>query len=196
MDLQEVWKKLETETLEKPVTGSLELKKKSKHPIQKLKDAYLKTTGFAVFFLIGFMVMLFIFPSLLIKLLLTLVIIAYIFFFVVNYSMYRKINTNLPMDQSLKDALQHTYDFITANILFQERVSIFIYPVAGATGFFIGGSSDLEKMTSQKSLIILLITLIIITPVCFFVTRWFYKISYGKCLHELKERIAELEKPD
>ena len=92
---------------------------------------------------------------------------GYIFFFVTNYSMYSRIKTNFPFDQSLRAVLIHSYDYISANIRFQERVALYIYPIAAASGFLMGGASggDLEVMLQKKSvLLILLITVIILTP--------------------------------
>jgi hypothetical protein len=200
MDLLEAWKKLETEKLEQPVKGSVIPPKRSKHPVQKLKTAYLQTTGFAAVFLLMFIYLFFQFDEPLVKGGLVLVILSYIFFFVINYSMYRKVNIELPVDKSLKTALQHTYHFITDNIKFQERVALFIYPIAATSGFLMGGalgSNNINEMMQEKAVIILLIVLLIIlTPICFYITRWLYKVSYGKCLIELKEKIDELERAD
>ncbi len=200
MDLQKVWKQLDTDKLSKPVEGSVRIQKKSKHPVQKLKNAYLQTTSFAFVFLIGFIVLYFVFHEPIVKAGLLLVIIGYIFFFVVNFSMYRKINVVLPVDSSLKTVLEHTYNFITDNIRFQERVAIFIYPIAASAGFLMGGSvgsGNVEKMLEEKFVVIsLIVTAIVLTPLAFYLTRWLYKVSYGKCLIELKARIDELKRPD
>ena len=122
MELQEIWKKLEEEKLEvaKPLRW-IAWPPKSKHPVQKLKTNYLISTGFALLFLIGFIVLFFLFQEFIVKAALALVIIAYVFFLILNYSMYTKIKAELPIDQSLKIILQHTHDFITDNIRFQER---------------------------------------------------------------------------
>jgi cation transporter-like permease len=114
--------------------------------------------------------------------------------------MYKKINVALPVNKSLKEALTHTHDFITSNIQFQERVALFIYPIAGASGFFLGGaagSGDLETMMRKTAVIVLFfVTLAVITPISYYLTKWMYKVSYGKCLTELKILIDELEKPE
>ncbi len=199
MDLQEVWKKLEHDKLEKPVLGAIEIRKKSKHPVQKLKRNYLYTTGFSVLFLIGFIILFFLFDEWLVKGGLILVILSYIFYLITNFSMYRKIQVALPVDGNLKAALQHTHDFITDNIRFQKLTSIFIYPIAGVSGFMMGGaigSGNITKMMQNKYVLIsMLVTIAILTPLSHWLASWMYKISYGKCLTELKERIAELENP-
>jgi hypothetical protein len=199
MDLQEVWRKLEKDKLSQPVLGAATATKKSKHPVQKLKNAYLMTTAFSVICLIFFVYLLTTSHERLVKGSLILVILAYVFFFVVNFSMFRKIKVAFPVDQSLKIVLQHSYRFIVSNIQFQERVSLFIYPIAGAAGFFIGGaeSADLESLMRKPVVVVsFFLTLIILTPLCYYLTKWMYKVSYGKCLIELKSLIDELEKPE
>ena len=200
MDLQEAWKKLETDKLTKPVTGAVHIQKKSKHPVQKLKTAYLQTTGFSILFLIGFIALFFYFHEALVKGGLLLVILSYIFFLVTNFSMYRKINVVLPVDKSLKQALTHTHQFITDNIRFQKRVALFIYPIAGTAGFMMGGSvggGNVEKMMQDTTVLIIGgVVMVVLTPLCYLLANWMYKISYGKCLVELQERIDQLEDPN
>ncbi|MFM8834044.1 MAG: hypothetical protein ACKOEV_10515 [Cytophagales bacterium] len=200
MDLQKAWKKLEHERLEKPVLGSIQIVKKSKHPVQKLKYAYLASTGFSIAFLIGFIVLFFIFHEPLVKGGIALVILCYIFFFAVNVSMYRKIKSELPVDQSLRSVLLHTYHFVTDNIVFQERVALFIYPIAAASGFLMGASvsgAAIEEFIVKKPVVIaLILIMIVLTPSCYWLAHWLHKVSYGKWLAELKERIEEMEKQE
>jgi hypothetical protein len=200
MELGELWKKLDSDKLSKPVLGAVHIQKKSKHPVEKLKNAYLITTGFSVVTLIAFIVLFFLFDEWIVKVGLVFMIFSYVFFFATNFSMYRKVNIALPIDQSLKTALLHTYNFITENIRFQERVALFIYPFATASGFLMGGSEgsgNVMKMLEKKEVLIaLVVSCVVLTPLAFYLTRWMYKVSYGKCLTELKARIEELENPE
>lgn len=198
MDLREVWKRVEAEKLSQPVAGAVEVRKTSRHPVARLKRAYLISTAFAMVCLIGFIVLFFKYDEGLIKGSLVLVIAGYIFFFVVNFSTYRKIIVELPVDQSLRKALAHTHDFIADNIRFQERVALYLYPIATTSGFLMGGASggDLDGMLQKKVVIIaLLVSVAILTPIGFYLARWMYKVSYGKCLIELKGLINELDNP-
>ncbi|MBL7850146.1 MAG: hypothetical protein JNN04_04540 [Cyclobacteriaceae bacterium] len=164
----------------------------------KLKRAYLLSIGFALIFLIGFVVLLFSFEQPLIRGSLILVIAGYAFFLVVNTSMYRKINVDLPIDQSLRSALTHTYTFISENIRFQEHVALFIYPVAATAGFLMGLASggDVDALIQKRVILLILLGLIaILTPLSFYLARWMYKVSYGRCLKEIKQLIDELNNP-
>lgn len=200
MDLREAWKALEIDKLQKPVLGAIDLHKTSRHPIQKLKYLYKISTSFAIAFLAGFIALLFVFHEPIVRGSLSLVILSYVFFLMTNLSVYKKIKVELPMDKSLKAVLTYTHDFISSNIRFQERVALFLYPVAGTAGFLMGGSvgsGDIERMLREKVVIIILIVVLaILTPLCYFLAKWMYKISYGKSLVELKVLIEELERPD
>jgi hypothetical protein len=112
--------------------------------------------------------------------------------------MYRKINTDLPVDQSLRAALTHTHTFISENIRFQERVALFIYPVAATAGFLMGLASggDVDALLQKKAvLVILLVMIAILTPLAFYLARWLYNVSYRSCLVEIKQLIDELDNP-
>jgi hypothetical protein len=200
MNLQEVWKKLELEKLEVAQPSLLNpWATKSKHPVAKLKQAYQITTIFALVFLIAFFVLLFVFDQWVVKIGLLATIAGYIFFFVTNFSMYRKIKTELPLDGSVKQALQSTYEFITSNIRFQERTALFIYPVAAAAGYVMGaameGADAWEFVQKPIALWVLLGAVIISTPLGWLLTRWMYRVSYGVCLAQLRALINELEQP-
>jgi hypothetical protein len=198
-DLHKIWKALADEKLDMPIGGKIILPKRSKHPVQKLKNGYLLSTGFSIVFLLAFIVLFFLFEQRIVKISLAFVILGYIFFLVTNYSMYYKIKVNLPVDQSLRKTLNHTIEFVTANIRFQERTALFIYPVAATSGFLMGGtfSGDLASFMQQPSTIMLLIAcIIILTPICYLLAHWMYKVSYGKWLVELKNLVSELEKAE
>ncbi len=200
MDLLETWQKLEREKLSKPVEGAVEIRKTSRHPVEQLKAAYMRTTLFSVFFLAGFIVLFFLFEEPLVKVGIGFVVGVYVFFFVVNFGMYRRVGMDFPVDRNLKDALNHTYSYITENIRFQERAALFLYPIGGAAGFMMGGSvgsGDINSMMMKPSVLILLVVvLVVMTPLCFYLTRWMYKVSYGKCLSDLKTLIEDLERPN
>lgn len=63
----------------------------------------------------------------------------------------------------------------------------------------MGGTSsgDLASFMQQPSTIMLLIAcIIILTPICYLLAHWMYKVSYGKWLVELKNLVSELEKAE
>ena len=197
MDLQKAWKKLEHDKLEKPVLGSIHIVKKSKHPVEKLKRAYLISTIFSFLFLGCFIALFFFFPEWIVRVGLAVTVVIYVLFVYFNYTMYRKINTNVLFDANLLSALKDTHAFISNNIRFQERFALFVYPFAGAAGMLMGlaaGAGSAEKALNETFVIISLIVVpLALTPPCYFLAKWMYKVSYGKCLIELKQLIDEIE---
>ena len=72
-----------------------------------------------------------------------------------------------------------------------------MYPVAATGGFMLGGvvgsGKTVEAFLYRPSiLIILVITVAIITPVCYYLAKLMFKYAYGRHLKKLKELIDEL----
>jgi ABC-type bacteriocin/lantibiotic exporter with double-glycine peptidase domain len=201
MNLQEVWKKLELEKLEVSKPSPINpWAAKSKHPVEKLKNAYRITTFFCISFLAVFILLLFLFDEPIVRIGIVLMIVFYVIFSIVNFSMYRKINTSFPIDQDLKGVLTNTYLFIKNNIRFQERFALFVYPFAASAGYLLGlsaSSGNAQALMNERFVVsMMIVTAIVITPIAWLLARWLYRKSYGTCLGELKKLIEELEKPD
>lgn len=200
MELRELWKKLESDKLSKPVLGAVHIQKKSKHPVEKLKRAYFISTLFAVCFLFCFIALLFLFPEPIVRFGIGVVVVIYVFFVYINFKAYNRIDTSLLFDQNLKSALEDTYQFIKNNIRFQERFSLYIYPLCAAAGMLVGlavGGGEATKYLDNKWVLTSLVVVpLILTPPCWLLAKWLHKVSYGKCLEELKQLITELENPN
>ena len=63
-------------------------------------------------------------------------------------------------------------------------------------GGSIGGGNVEKMMQDTTVLIIGGVVMTVLTPLCYLLANWMYKISYGKCLVELQERIDQLEDPN
>ncbi|MFM7850730.1 MAG: hypothetical protein ACKO96_02155 [Flammeovirgaceae bacterium] len=199
MNLKDAWKKLELDKLEIAKPSVINpWATKSQHPVEKLKRAYLYSTIFSIIFLACFILLFFLFREWIVRLGLAVTIIIYILFVYFNFKMYRHIKIDVLFDSNLRIALKNTHQFITANIRFQERFALFVYPFAGAAGMLMGlatGGGSAEKYLSEKFVIALLIVVpLLLTPLCWLFARWLYKISYGVCLAELKKLIEEMER--
>lgn len=200
MNLQEVWKKLEVEKLEVDHPSPLNpWAAKSKHPVAKLKTAFKIATLFTLTSLLLFVVLFFLFDQWVVKAGLLVTTAGFLLAFMTNFSTLRKIDQALPLDGNVKMALQNTYDFIRLNIRFQERTALLFYPVSAAAGFMIGTAimgADVWIFLQQPVVHwSLLGFVVIITPVGWLSTRWMYKMSFGVCLAQLRDLIAELDQP-
>jgi hypothetical protein len=199
MDLKEVWKKLEQEKLNQPVVGAVEVNKTSKHPMQKLIQLFKLTLGFAAFFEICFSALLFMMDQPIVKVFLVIMIIVYLFFFVINYRVLRNIQKSFRLDLNLKSTLKQVYDNIMSTLAFQRKASIIIYPLAATAGFLMGLSAEKDAaimIQKWQIIVTLVITIIILTPSCYYLARWMEKVSYGKYLTQLRELIQQFEKDE
>lgn len=199
MDLKEVWKKLDSDKLSKPVLGSVHIQNKSKHPVQKLIQLFKITLGFAITFEVGFIYLLIIMPQLIVKLFMVVMIIIYVFYFVLNYRILKNIQHSFRLDLNLKSTLQQVYDNTMSTLAFQRKSSIIIYPIAATAGFLLGLSieKDAVLMIQKWQIqIALLISIIIITPSSYLLARWMEKVSYGKYLAQLKNLLQQFEREE
>jgi hypothetical protein len=199
MDLNEAWKKLEQEKLNQPVLGAAGVRKTSKHPVEKLIQLSKLTLVFAIFFEIGFIYLLIIMQQPIVKVFLVIMMIAYLFFFVVNYRILRNIQQSFRLDLNLKSTLKQVYDNMMSTLAFQRKASIIIYPLAATAGFLMGLAAEKEAaimMQKWQVILALVISIIILTPSCYYLARWMEKVSYGKYLNQLRELIQQFEKDE
>lgn len=200
MNLQDTWKQLDFNApLDESKVNLRTAGARSKHPVAKLKRAYMISMVFSIVFLFAFVVLLFLFEEPLVRAGVVSMIIAYVAFSWMNLSAYRRVRVDFPMDGNLRNVLQNTYDFIVANIKYQERFGLFVYPFAAAAGYLMGLSASTgnatERLEQQLVLVVLAIVIVVLTPLSWLAARWLYKLSYGKCLVELKALISEMDKP-
>jgi len=79
-----------------------------------------------------------------------------------------------------------------------QRAGLLVYPFSAAGGFVLGGlastgGSVSELMSKPGMLWMLVICLVILTPLCWLVTRWMYRVAFGAQEEALRQRIVELE---
>jgi hypothetical protein len=199
MDLQQAWKKLDREKLSKPVKGEVEIRAASKHPVQKLIASFRAALGFIALFEVIFIYFLISIPQPIVKIFLTLMIIVYALGFAVNFRTLRKIESHFVLDSNFKDSLRLIYESTKISLAFQRKAWIFIYPLAGTTGFLLGLSIStdvVEIMQKSKNIIALIITLAIVTPMGYYISLWLENLSYGKYLIQLETLLLELNKAE
>jgi hypothetical protein len=113
-----------------------------------------------------------------------------------SYKLYKLISKIAPFN--LKQQLERNYAALSRWRTLQLRASLVIYPVAVSGGFILGGVVGSGKPAEQflynpKIIVALAITVIVLTPVCYFLAKWMFKVAYGKHMISLKAIIDELE---
>lgn len=204
MNLQETWNKLNSERLITPSDPLLpKFKKHSRHPVQKLIRAFEITLGFTIVFGLLFAALLFVFEPWIIRLFLALLIAAYSFFFIYNLKTYKKLQIEWasPFDASLKEAFHKIHHVAHSSIRFQEKAALYMYPISITGGYlmglFTGNSAQFEKnVTNLQVLGILGVCMIIFTPVCYYLAKWMYKVSYDKYLQQLQSLLKDMQQEE
>jgi len=99
---------------------------------------------------------------------------------------------------NLLQEMKRHYQALTHWMKMQQQVALFIYPVAGAGGFMIGGSLGAgrtidEVMHKPIMMIIMVITVLLLIAPCFYLARWMNKKAFGNYVQQLKQNIDALE---
>jgi Na+-driven multidrug efflux pump len=203
MDLQHAWNKLKEEKLSMPTDQLFPpLTKHSKYPVQKLMRALLITLGCTIVFGLFFIVLIFLFEPWLIRAFLLTLSAFYVLAYVYNQITYNKLKSEWAnaIEISLKNSLERIHYIVCSSIRSQEKAAIFIYPISVAPCFMMGlfqggGGADFgEDIRNGTILTILSLLMAILTPACYYLSRWMYKVSYDTYLDQLKKLIDEMKR--
>jgi hypothetical protein len=200
MDLQEAWKKLDKSKFKVPLPDErqINLRKKSHHPVKKLIQYFQLGLAFCLLFEAAFIFLAIALPQPIVKFFLVILVALYVFFFVLNYRILKNIETLYKLDNDIKSTLQNIYHSTTSLLAFQRKAALFIYPICGTAGFLMGLSVQRDALAliqRPSVLIILIITLVILTPLAHLLAKWLENISYNKYLRQLKDIIRQLNEP-
>lgn len=116
---------------------------------------------------------------------------------ILSWKLYKGINENITSSNSLKQELERNYIGFKKWWSIQQKMGLFVYPIAATGGFILGGILGSGKtvetfLYNPKMLSILIITILILVPLCYFGAKWMFNYAYGKHLKKLKVMIDEL----
>jgi len=114
------------------------------------------------------------------------------------YRLYKNVDPDLTHDDVLTELKKHYFAFSDWQKQ-SMRVALFIYPFAGAGGFMLGGAIGSGKtpeafMSDYRIMIALGITIVVLVPLAYWLSKWMYRVAFGTYIAQLKESIAELER--
>lgn len=169
----------------------------SKLPLKKLKKNLLSGIAWAILITAGYLVLFYFIHIWQVYVALSIVIAFNIWIIILTWRLYKTIQDTITPSNSLKQELQKNYDGFQKWWAIQARLGLYVYPVAATGGFMLGGvvgsGKTVEAFLYRPSiLIILAITIAIITPLCYYLSKWMFKYAYGRHLKKLKELIDEL----
>ena len=128
---------------------------------------------------------------------LAVLIIFNVWIMVESWKLYKKTPSSITPSNSLKEELSNNYDSFNKWWSLQLKVSLFVYPIAAAGGFIIGGVSGSGKTVEAflynfRALGVLVITILILIPISYYAAKWVFNHAYGKHLKKIKLLIDEL----
>ena len=200
MDLENIWKNSSgnDKALERLLQQRNMEKLPSKLPLQKLKKTLLASLVWALLITVGYVVLFFYVSIWQVRLALVIMTIANSWIIYESWLLYKNTPATISAGNNLKQELQKNYNGFQAWWRIQEKVSLFIYPIAVSGGFILGGQVGSGKpveafLYNQKMLMILAICILVIVPLCYLFARWIFNYAYGKQLNKIKALLDELE---
>lgn len=194
MDLKEAWKNLEKEKLSIPVTGTISIPKYSKHPVASIINTFAVGLIFCVFFGLVFLSLIFVMDQMIVKAGLIVITFFYGILFIVNWRVLRKIKRLHQSDEKVLNVLQGVHAIVSQTIKFQQKLSWVFFPICVAGGFVLGVSMKKDAaamMVQPKFYLSLMVTMAVITPAAYFLSKWLTKISHGKYLKQIEDLIVQ-----
>ncbi len=200
MNLQDTWNELQQSAFSVHVVEEDGLESlihaKSISPLAKLRRQVSIKMGFIVFFILLFLgVMPFIQQSI-VQILLLVLTLVYVIGLVLLMQERKELQGEMPRDSSLLNALKHYEKRISSILHYEELIGLFLYPVSATLGFLWAFTQEKgieELFQNTWAWMTLVISLVILTPLCHWLARWMNQIAFGKYLQQVRDNIAELE---
>jgi hypothetical protein len=199
MDIENIWQRSggSDDALNKVLQQKDFSNLPSKLPLQKLKKNLLIGLILAILITAIYVVLIYFISIWQVQLALVIAILFNSWVGFDTWKLYINIKVNVSTTNSLKDELQKNYSGFQKWWRIQERLGLFVYPIAATGGFILGGVEGSGKaveafLYNPKMLIVLGVTLLILVPVCYYGARWMFNFAYGKHLKKLKQLIDEL----
>jgi MFS family permease len=200
MDLENIWQQHDNgdNALNALLDRGHFSKLQSRMPLKKLKNNLLIGIAWAVLITIGYIIAFFFISLWQVYIALGILIIFNIIIMIDSWKLYRRTPSVITLSNSLKQELLLHYTSFQQWWSVQEKISLFVYPVAVVGGFILGGVLGSGKpveafLYNGKMLGILGITVIVLVPLCYFGARWMFNYAYGRYLKQLKATIDDLE---
>lgn len=199
MDIENTWQQSEgnDEVLSKLLQQNDFNNLPSRLPLKKLKDKLKSGMIWAGLITIVYISMFFFVSVWQVVIPLCILIIFNSWIMIESWKLYKNTNENISASFSVKQELQKNYDSFQKWSSLQLKVSLFVFPIAVAGGFVLGGIIGSGKtvesfLNKPKIWMFLCGTIVALVPAAYFLAKWMFKISLGKHLKNLKILIDEL----
>jgi hypothetical protein len=199
MDIENIWQHESNndDALNKFLNQGEFSKFQSRLPLKKLKQNLLIGIIWAILITIGYIVLFFVIEIWQVYIALGVLITFNTLIMLDSWKLYKKTPSTISSSNSLKEELTLHYNSFQRWWTIQQKVSLFVYPIAVTGGFILGGTLGSNKpvetfLYNSKMLGILGITVLIMVPLCYFGAKWMFNYAYGKHLKKIKSTIVDL----
>jgi len=174
---------------------------RSHNPIAEIKKALRINLIFSAVFTLAFVVIIVLAKPIIVRILLTLIVFWCFWSLRKSYLLFKYLNDSIDPNASLLQELERQFNAINDWMNEQQKMALFYYPISIAAGFIYGGNEGSGKDPSEfmfqpSVMVILLISMAVLVPACFYLTRWMFNFSFGKHLVRLQANIKALKTED
>lgn len=198
MDLQEIWKATEASFEQLPEIKSLAQIQPHglKNPLKKAKNMLGKNIIFSIIICLIYLPIIFIYRFWQIQLFIGITLLFTTWAGWTAFDLYRSIKPNVSADNLLNE-LKRVVSTLNQWIKVQIKVALFIYPISATGGYLLGGVIGSGKnvedfMKKPIALYALIICILVLTPTCYYLSKWLFNKSFGKSIKQMNRIIAEL----
>jgi len=198
MSVEETWRKNEgiDEDLSLLIRGGVS-KLNSKDPLIKMRQLLLWGSILGLLVAAVYVVIIAMFPLWQVTLCMGVVFIYTLWASFKSMVLFREMYSS-SLEHSLLEELESHYSKLKKWCSIQQEVAVFVYPASATGGFMLGGSAgsgkSIDELMHKPAMIIaLLVTLAILVPICFYVTKWLTRKFVGKYIDQLGHNIDALK---
>jgi len=197
MNLEATWKSLQTtdDELDKLLAQEKPARTVVAHnSLAQVKRALLYNIIMSVLTGLSYVVILIMFPVWQVQLSILIIIVVSLWAISSTYRVYRQIQPYISHTNSVLDELIRHYNGVQQWMRQQQRVALFLYPISLLGGFMLGGvlgsGESVEEIMSRPIVwVVLGIVLVVFTPLSYLLSRWFFRLFFGKYMKRMKENI-------
>lgn len=166
-------------------------------PLRKLRKNLSISAIYGLIITMGYALLIFYFPIWQVQVGLLVVIAFNILLLLKGWQLQADID-RLMLDEDVLGTLKAVRDRFRRWFRQQYRMAIFVYPIAASAGFMLGGTLGSGKslevfMSKWQVQVALVVSIVVLLPLCLWLARWLNRQAFGKYVDQLQDTIDGLE---
>lgn len=197
-DINDLWKNLSSEQPRQPISNETLLywQHRSNDPLDKLRKNIKINSAYTVIFLLAWTFLFFYAEHFWLRFLLGIMVAGHIAGLLYNRWLLRDVLITPPADTLIRERLTHLCYRMMQGLKSIEYVALFFYPVSITSGFCLALASEnkLDLIGTDPVLQGILVgAMVVLTPACYYLTRWLNKLAFGKEVMRLQALVQSFE---